>query len=105
VKALDVLHHISPIANISFLLNLDFCNLILKSFKVYLALILNIESASSSFPRRRTVPRAIMGGGGGGGGGIYSYIRVLPDGFLLKVIVFTVCEHEHMNIHHANNRV
>jgi hypothetical protein len=100
VKALDVLHHISPIANISFLLNLDFCNLILKSFKVYLALILNIESASSSFPRRRTVPRAIMGGGG-----IYSYIRVLPDGFLLKVIVFTVCEHEHMNIHHANNRV
>ena len=64
MKALDVLHHISPIANISFLLNLDFCNLILKSFKVYLALILNIESASSSFPRRRTVPRAIMGGGG-----------------------------------------
>jgi hypothetical protein len=22
-------------------------------------------------------------------------IRVLPDGFLLKAIVFTVCEHEH----------
>jgi hypothetical protein len=33
------------------------------------------------------------------GGGAYSYIRVLPDGFLLKVIVFTVCEHEYMNIH------
>jgi hypothetical protein len=28
--------------------------------------------------------------GGGGGGGVYSYIRVLPDGFLLKAIVFTV---------------
>jgi hypothetical protein len=32
-------------------------------------------------------------------GGTYSYIRVLPDGFLLEVIVFTVCEHEYMNIH------
>jgi hypothetical protein len=31
--------------------------------------------------------------------GGYSYIRVLPDGFLLKAIVFTVCEHEYMNIH------
>ena len=29
---------------------------------------------------------------------VYSYIRVLPDGFLLKAIVFTVCEHEYMNI-------
>jgi hypothetical protein len=27
-----------------------------------------------------------------------SYIRVLPDGFLLKAIVFTVCEHEYMNL-------
>jgi hypothetical protein len=31
-------------------------------------------------------------------GGAYSYVRVLPDGFLLKAIVFTVCEHEYMNI-------
>jgi hypothetical protein len=29
---------------------------------------------------------------GVGVGGAYSYIRVLPDGFLLKAIVFTVCE-------------
>ena len=28
------------------------------------------------------VTRALMGGGGGGG--VYSYIRVLPNGFLLK---------------------
>jgi hypothetical protein len=34
-----------------------------------------------------------------GGGEVYSYIRVLPNGFLLKAIVFTVCEHEYMNIH------
>jgi hypothetical protein len=52
----------------------------------------------------RAVARPIIGGGGGGdsgvgGGGVYSYIRVLPDGFLLKAIVFTVCEHEYMNIH------
>ena len=46
----------------------------------------------------RAVARPIIGGGGGGGGA-YSYIRVLPDGFLLKAIVFTVCEHEYMNIH------
>jgi hypothetical protein len=32
-------------------------------------------------------------------GGAYSYIRALPDGFLLKAIVFTVFEHEYMNIH------
>ena len=30
--------------------------------------------------------------------GEYSYTRVLPDGFLLKSIVFTVCEHDYMNI-------
>jgi hypothetical protein len=35
----------------------------------------------------------------GGGGGEYSYTRVLPDVFLLKAIVFTVCEHDYMNIH------
>ena len=28
--------------------------------------------------------------------GVYSYIRVLPDGFHLKAIDFTVCEHEYM---------
>ncbi len=26
--------------------------------------------------------------GGGGGGGVYSYIRVLPDGFILKLSSF-----------------
>jgi hypothetical protein len=35
----------------------------------------------------RVVARPIIGGGGGG------------CGFLLKAIVFTVCEHEYMNIH------
>ncbi len=41
----------------------------------------------------------------GGGGGEYSYIRVLPDEFLLKSIVFKFIsketsrvEHEYMNI-------
>ena len=33
------------------------------------------------------VTKALIGGGGGGG---YSYIRVLPDEFLLKSVVFTV---------------
>jgi hypothetical protein len=33
-----------------------------------------------------------------GGGGRYSYIHVLHHLFPLKVIVFTVCEHEYMNI-------
>ena len=33
----------------------------------------------------RAVARALMGGGGGG---VYSYIRVMPDGFLLKSVVF-----------------
>ena len=42
----------------------------------------------------RAVARTIIGGGG-----VYSYIRVLLDGFLLKSIVFTVCKHEYMNIH------
>jgi hypothetical protein len=41
----------------------------------------------------RAVARPIIGGGGGVVA--YSYIRVLPDGFLLKAIVFTVCEHEY----------
>ena len=34
-----------------------------------------------------------------GGGCEYSYTRVLPDRFLLKAIVFTVCEHDYMNVH------
>ncbi len=41
-----------------------------------------------------------------GGGGVYSYIRVMPDGFLLKSVVFKLiskeisrAEHEYMNIH------
>ena len=38
------------------------------------------------------------------GGGVCSYIRPLPDGFLLKAIVLTACEHEYMNnIHHASS--
>ena len=43
----------------------------------------------------RAVARTLIGEGGG----IYSYIRVLSDGFLLKSIVFMVCKHEYMNIH------
>ena len=42
----------------------------------------------------------------GGGGGVYSYIRVLPDEFLLNYFVFKFiskeisrAEHEYMNIH------
>ena len=38
--------------------------------------------------------------------GVYSYIRVMPDGFLLKSVVFKLiskeisrAEHEYMNIH------
>ena len=34
----------------------------------------------------------------GGGERQYSYIYVLPFQFLLKSIVFKVCEHEYMNI-------
>ncbi len=48
--------------------------------------------------------RALIGGLGGGG--VYSYIRVTPDGFLLKSVVFKLiskeisrAEHEYMNIH------
>ena len=40
----------------------------------------------------RAIARPIIGGGTGGGA--YLYIRVLPDGFLLKAIVFTLREHE-----------
>ena len=35
----------------------------------------------------RAVTKALIEGGGGGG---YSYIRVLPDEFLLKSVVITV---------------
>jgi hypothetical protein len=40
----------------------------------------------------RAVARPIIGEEG------VAYIRVLPDGFVLKAIVFTVCEHEYINI-------
>jgi hypothetical protein len=40
------------------------------------------------------VERSIIGGGGSS----YSYIRVLHHLLLLKLIVFTVCEHEYMNM-------
>ena len=33
--------------------------------------------------------------------GVYSYIRVLPDGFNLKAIDFAVCEHEYMKYTHT----
>ena len=46
----------------------------------------------------RAVARTIIGGGGGGGGGAYSYIRVLPERFLLKATVFTVYVHRNMDI-------
>ena len=49
----------------------------------------------------RAVARALIGGGG-----VYSYIRVMPDEFLLKSVVFKLiskeisrAEHEYMNIH------
>ena len=56
------------------------------------------------FSRRgnRAVARALIGGGGG----VYSYIRVMPDEFLFKSVVFKLmskeisrAEHEYMNIH------
>ncbi len=34
------------------------------------------------------------GGGGWGGGGVYSYIRVMPDEFLLKSIVLKLVSKE-----------
>jgi hypothetical protein len=40
----------------------------------------------------RAVSSAIIGEGR-----LYSYIRVLPDGFLLKAIVFTLYEHGYIN--------
>ncbi len=55
------------------------------------------------FTPSRAVARALIGGGGG----VYSYIRVMPDRFLLKSVVFKFiskeisrAEHEYMNIHH-----
>ena len=51
--------------------------------------------------RIRAVARALIGGGGGG-----VYIRVMPNGFLLKSVVFKLISkeispayHEYMNIH------
>ena len=50
----------------------------------------------SFFPRERKNVKMLFRaetkaliGGGGGGGGAYSYIRVLPDEFLLKSTVMT----------------
>ncbi len=40
----------------------------------------------------RAVARALIGGGGGGGG--YSYIRIMPDGLLLKSVVFKLISKE-----------
>ena len=52
-------------------------------------------------PGGRAIARALIGGGG-----VYSYIRVMPDKFLLKSVVFKLiskeisrAEHEYMNIH------
>ena len=46
----------------------------------------------------RAVTKALIGGGGG-----YSYIRVLPDEFLLKSVVISKeirrSEREYMNMH------
>ncbi len=39
----------------------------------------------------RAVARTLIGGGGGG---VYSYIRVMPDGFLLKSVVFKLISKE-----------
>ena len=55
--------------------------------------ILKPWSNQNGLEMSRAVARPLIGGGRGGGA--YSYIRVLPDGFLLKAIVFTVCEHEY----------
>ncbi len=51
----------------------------------------------------RAVARALIGGRGGAG--VYSYIRVMPGGFLLKSVVFKLiskeisqAEHEYINI-------
>ena len=51
----------------------------------------------------RAVTRTLIGGGGG----VYSYIHVLPDRFLFKLINLNLilkntrrAEHEYMNIHH-----
>jgi hypothetical protein len=50
-------------------------------------------SANNAVPLlRRAVTRS------DNSGGEYSYTRVLPDGFFLKAIVFTVYEHDYMNI-------
>ncbi len=44
-----------------------------------------------AFRRTRAVARALIGEGGMGGGGgvaVYSYIRVMPDEFILKSVGF-----------------
>ena len=59
------------------------------------------DRAKTPYLSARGITRALIGGGG-----VYSYIRVLPDGFLLKSVVFNFiskeirpAKHEYMNIH------
>ena len=68
----------------------------ISSCSTVISITCDHESITCDYVVLRAVARPIIWGWGGGG--IYSYIRVLPDGFLLKAIVFTVCEHEYMNI-------
>ena len=71
----------------------------ISSCSTVISITCDYESITCDYVVLRAVARPIIWGGGGWGGCVYSYIRVLPDGFLLKAIVFTVCEHEYMNIH------
>ena len=52
------------------------------------------------------IRKAVGGALIGGGGRVYSYIRVMPDEFILKSVVFKLiskeinrAEHPYMNIH------
>ena len=45
----------------------------------------------------RAVARALIGGGGGG---VYSYIRIMPDGFLLKSFFLKLISKEISRIEH-----
>ncbi len=63
-------------------------------------MLAKIYPSSSNIARARAVARALIGEGG-----VYSYIRVMPDEFLLKSVVFKLiskeisrAEHEYMNI-------
>ena len=52
----------------------------------------------------RAVARALIWGGGGGegGGSVYSYIRVMPNEFLLKSVVFKLRLAVHMKLNVSN---